>query len=78
MVEVFLCQFVGAVEPVGSVALLAGGTGALGQADAGAFGEEFDRFDKGDAINLLDELEDVAPDAAAEAVVDLAIWIDAK
>ena len=78
MVEVFLRQVVGAVESVGGIGFFARRPRVIGQADAGALGEEFDRFDKGDAVDLLDKLEDIAPYFAAEAVVDLPVGVDAE
>ena len=78
VMKVFLRQVVGAVESVGGIGVLSRWSRALGEADIGALGEKVDRFDKGDAVDLLDKHEDIASDAAAGAVVDLAIGVDAE
>ena len=70
-------QVVGLVELVAGVFLLARAT-LIGQGDAGALGQEVHRLDKADVVDFLEKLEDVAADAAAEAVIDLAIDVDAE
>src|SRR5262249_12475345 len=49
-----------------------------GQLDADALGQRLHRADEVQALGLLDELERVAPDPAAEAVVDALVSIHAE
>ena len=50
--------------------------GALGQWNSTALSQLLQRFIKGDALDFLDKLEDVASLAAAEALVELVVGVD--
>src|SRR6266404_1544173 len=52
--------------------------GALGHRDAIALGELLERLGKRQPVDLHDEVEDIAADAAAEALVELPGLIDAE
>src|SRR5437899_972517 len=50
--------------------------GALRHGDAAALGEQLQRFIEADPLDLLDELEDIAALAAAEAFEELMVGVD--
>ena len=56
----------------------AAGTLAILELDAGAGGQHLQRLREVGALHLLDEVEEVAALAAAEAVPDLLLTADAK
>ena len=55
-----------------------GSQGALGHRNPVAFGQEFQRFIEGDALNLHYEFEDIAACAAAEAFIKLVAGVNRK
>src|SRR5260370_26761681 len=55
-----------------------GKSGALGQWNAAALGKLFQRFVEADALDLLDEFEDIAALTAAEAFIKLMVGMDPK
>ncbi len=55
---------------------LVGVLGPLGHANAVAIGQEFEGLIETEALDLHDELDDVAPGAAAEALVELVRLVD--
>ena len=54
------------------------GVTGLGQRNAELLRDHADGFREGDVFDLLDEAEDVAGDAASEAVIELARGVDGK
>ena len=51
---------------------------ALRHRNTTTFGQEFQRFIKADPVDLLDEFENIAPDTASEAFIELMISVNAK
>ena len=59
------------VERAAKFGLFVAEAGAPGHGDAVTLGEEFQSLEKREAVDLHDELQDVAADAASEAVIHL-------
>jgi UDP-N-acetylglucosamine 1-carboxyvinyltransferase len=55
-----------------------GGVAGFGERDAELLCDQADGFGEGDVFDFLDEAEDVAGNAAAEAVIELARGVDGK
>ena len=64
------------VDPGAQFGVGVGVLRAFGQGDAAALGELLQRFVKADPLDFLDEFEDVAALAAAEAFEELVVGVD--
>ena len=75
---IFVSQVVCLVYLVRCLVVSTGLSILLREGDACALSQKRDGFNKADAVNLLDEFEDVAAGTAAEAVIDLSFGTNAK
>src|SRR6266576_174241 len=76
--EGLLGQFVHLVDRGAQFGVGVGVFGAFGQGDAATLVELLQRFVKADPLDFLDEFEDIAALAAAEAFEELVVGVDAE